>query len=63
MGEFFYGYFKAKRKTSLSTIKEMRLLELMNPELKSFFKRDPFEMMLLFVNGLHEDLNHALKRN
>ena len=40
----------------------MRLLELMNPELKSFYNRDPFEMLCLLLNGLHEDLNSAPKR-
>jgi len=43
----------------MSPVKIMRLLELMNPEFKSFFKRDPFDMLLHILRGLHQDLNHA----
>lgn len=31
----------------------------MNPQFKSFAKRDPYEILLYFINGLHEELNKA----
>ena len=34
----------------------------MNPTFKSFFKRDPFEFLLILLNGLHEDFNSAPKK-
>lgn len=41
----------------------MKLVELMDPKFKSYFKRDPFDILLLLLNGLHEDFNKAKFRN
>lgn len=35
----------------------------MNPSFKSFYKRDPFEMLNLLLGGLHDDLNRASNRD
>ena len=35
----------------------------MNNEFKSFYKRDPFDMLIVLINGLHDDLNRAPNRN
>ncbi len=31
----------------------------MNPSFKSFYKRDPFEMLTFLISGLHDDLNRS----
>ncbi len=66
-------YDKTQKRANLSAVKVMRLLgkeivfikslELMNPEFKSFYKRDPFEMLTFLISGLHDDLNRAPHRN
>lgn len=53
MSAFFSSYYQANKKSTMSPVKVMRLLELMNPQFKSFFKRDPFDMLLCLINGLH----------
>jgi len=40
----------------------MRVLELMNPSLKNVYKRDPFDILMTLLKGVHEELNHAEKR-
>ena len=62
MSEFFLAFEKLKSQSSFTAVKIMRLLELMNPEFKSFYKRDPFDLMMHLINGLHDDLNKAPNR-
>ena len=34
----------------------------MNPDFKSFYKRDPFDILTYLISGLHDDLNKAPNR-
>ncbi|CDW79660.1 ubiquitin carboxyl-terminal hydrolase 8 [Stylonychia lemnae] len=73
MSEFFSSYKQQPKKSSFTAVKIFRLLgkhypllyfdsELMNPSFKSFFTRDPFEMLIHLISGLHDDLNRAPNR-
>ena len=37
--------------------------ELMNQGFKSFFKRDPYDMLTFLLSGMHDDLNKAPERS
>eukprot|EP00347_Sterkiella_histriomuscorum_P018576 403344988 len=54
MSEFFANYDLSQKNSTYS--------ELMDPQFKVFYKRDPFEMLTFLLSGMHDDLNRAPNR-
>jgi len=61
LADFHRDLAEARPESVLSAGKVMKLVELMNSDMKSFFNRNPFAIYELLIQGLHEDLNHAPK--